>query len=84
MAYKPTRQRQFGVTPLNVAPSTGMRNMASAIGKIADASDAIRQHDRKMRFDQAVLDAELAGKTAVKFDNDNKAVSYTHLRAHET
>ncbi|BAQ87243.1 hypothetical protein [uncultured Mediterranean phage uvMED] len=79
MAYKPTRQRQFGVTPLNVVPATGMKKMASAIGKIADASDAIRQHDRKMRFDQAVLDAELAGKTAVKFDDDNKVIPITSM-----
>jgi len=79
MVYKPTRSQQFGVRPVGVSPATGLRDMATAIGKVAQTSEAIRQHDRKMRFDQAVLDAELAGKTAVKFDENNKVIPITSM-----
>jgi len=79
MVYKPTRSQQFGVRPVGVSPATGLKDMAIAIGKVAQTSEAIRQHDRKMRFDQALLDAELAGKTAVKFDDDNKVIPITSM-----
>ena len=78
MAFKPTRNQTIGVQPLGVVPSTGLRDMSNVLNKMSQNFDIMRQQDRQTLFNEAVLEAELAGKTAVKFE-DGKVKPITSM-----
>ena len=68
MAFQPTKQRKFGVSPVNVSGSTGYRNMANAFLNVGKAFNQVAQAKRETDFSNAMLDAETAGMSAVKRD----------------
>ena len=68
MAYKPTRQKQFGVSPVGTVRATGTRDLANAFLNIGKAVNQVSQARRETQFSNAMIEAESAGISAVKRD----------------
>jgi len=70
MAYQPTRQNQFGVSPVNTSRGTGYRDLANSFSNIGKAFNQVAQARRETQFSNAMIDAESAGMSAVKRDEE--------------
>ena len=79
MAYKPTREQRFGVTPVGITQATGLRSMANAFANVGKSVRQVSQAKRETDFSNAMLDAELAGISAVTRDKDGNLQPLNNL-----
>tara|TARA_Y100001973_G_scaffold82941_1_gene122759 strand:+ start:1110 stop:4127 length:3018 start_codon:yes stop_codon:yes gene_type:complete len=79
MAYQPTRDRKYGVTTTGTASATGLRAMANAFKDIGQSVRQVSQARREVEFSNAMLEAELAGRSAVTRDKDGRLKPINNL-----
>lgn len=79
MAYQPTKDRKYGVRSIGTAPSTGLRAMANAFKDIGESVRQVSKVSREVELSNAMLEAELAGRSAVKRDKDGKLKPINNL-----
>jgi len=79
MAYQPTRQNKFGVSPIGTVKATGIRDMANAFTNIGKAFNQVSQARRETQFSNAMIEAESAGISAVTRDENGNLAPLNNL-----
>lgn len=80
MAFRATRQRKSFVSPTGMPDLSGYRQAAKSFTDVAEAAYSIGSDIRQGEFNDAIIQAELDGKTAgATYDKDGNLVPLTNL-----
>ena len=80
MAYQPTRGRKAFVSPTGMPDLSGYRQLAKSFTDVGEAAYTIGSDIRQREFNDAIIQAELDGKTAgATYDKDGNLVPLTNL-----
>ena len=80
MAFRPTRQRKAFVSPTGMPDFSGYRQLAKSFSDVAESAYSIGSDIRQGAFNDAIIQAELDGKTAgATYDKDGNLVPLTNL-----
>jgi len=80
MAFKKTGMGRVEVSPVGMPDLSGYKSFARSVNSVSDDLYSIGSSMRKKEFTEALLQAEIDGKTAgVKFDEEGNLVPLTNL-----
>ena len=80
MAFKKTTLGNVQVSPVGMPDLSGYKSFAKSVNAVSDDLYSIGTSIRKREFTEALLEAEIDGKTAgVKFDDQGNLVPLTNL-----
>ena len=80
MAFKKTGMGSVKVSPVGMPDLSGYKSFAKSVNAVSDDLYSIGSSMRKREFTEALLQAEIDGKTAgVKFDDQGNLVPLTNL-----
>jgi hypothetical protein len=80
MAFKKTGMGNVQVSPVGMPDLSGYKSFAKSVNAVSDDLYSIGSSMRKREFTEALLEAEIDGKTAgVKFDEEGNLVPLTNL-----